>query len=258
MPDSNTPINTALITGAAARIGRTIALSLAEDGWTIAIHYNSSREPAEALAKQINDQTPGNAEIFPCNLSDEGEVSALIPAATKKLGPLTCLINNASVFEEDDIQTMTAASWDLHLSTNLRAPARLTQLFAEQLPESEKGCVINLIDQRVRKLTPQFLSYTLSKTALWTLTQTLAQALGPRIRVNGVGPGPTIQNKRQAPEDFQKQVDATILQRKTEPADIANAVKYLISAEAITGQMLAVDGGQHLVWQTPDVTDVVE
>ena len=249
---------TVLITGSGARIGRTIALDLAHNGWSVAVHYRSSRQDAEDLVAEIQSTTGARAQAFAANLADEAETAALIPQVTAALGPVTALINNASTFENDTIETMTRASWDRHIETNLRAPLLLSQIFARELTEGEKGCIVNLLDQRVLKLTPQFLSYTLSKTALWTLTQTLAQALAPNIRVNAVGPGPTLQNERQSEQDFQRQVDATLLKRRTDPQEIADAIRFILSAEAMTGQMIAIDGGQHLIWQTPDVTGVIE
>ncbi len=251
-----------LITGAAARIGKNIATKLAENGWDIAIHYNSSAAPAEALAKTLRATTGTAPQVFQANLSNEAETQSLIPQVTAAMGPLAALINNASVFNDDTIETMTRASWDLHIETNLRAPLVLAQSFAAQhktAPDAPEGNIINLLDQRVLKLTPQFLTYTLSKSALWTLTRTLAQALGPQnIRVNGIGPGPTIQNARQSAADFTRQTSATVLGHGSQPEDIAAGVLYILNAPALTGQMLALDGGQHLIWQTPDVTNVVE
>jgi NAD(P)-dependent dehydrogenase (short-subunit alcohol dehydrogenase family) len=247
-----------LITGAGTRIGKAIALHMARSGWAVAVHYNSSATAAEAVAKEINTELGGTAVAVQTDLNNEAQTQTLIAAATAQLGPLTCLINSASVFENDTIETMTRESWDLHIETNLRAPLVLAQKFAAQLPGGQSGNIINLLDQRVWKLTPQFLTYTLSKTALWTLTQTLAQALGPQIRVNGIGPGPTMRNKRQSEEDFQRQVDATPLKRGATPEEIAQAVQFILSAPALTGQMIALDGGQHLIWQTPDVQGLTE
>jgi NAD(P)-dependent dehydrogenase (short-subunit alcohol dehydrogenase family) len=191
------------------------------------------------------------AATFKANLSREEETAALVGRAAAELGPLTALVNSASIFENDDWQNASRASWDAHMETNLRAPFLLSQTFARQVPE--KGAIVNIIDQRVLKPTPQFISYSLSKAGLYWLTTTLAQALGPNIRVNGIGPGPTMRNARQSEEDFARQRDATVLKRGAEPEDVAKAVAYLLDAEAVTGQMLAVDGGQHLIWQTPDV-----
>jgi NAD(P)-dependent dehydrogenase (short-subunit alcohol dehydrogenase family) len=182
----------------------------------------------------------------------------IIDDAVEALGPLTCLINNASRFEPDEADTVTIDGWDRHLDTNLRAPVFLSQAFAAQLPTGEQGNIINIIDQRVWKLNPTFFSYTASKSALWTVTRTLAQSLAPRIRVNAIGPGPALPNVRMNDDDFAKQASLTLLQRGTSPEEISAALLFILSAPALTGQMIVLDGGQHLVWQTPDVTDVNE
>jgi NAD(P)-dependent dehydrogenase (short-subunit alcohol dehydrogenase family) len=187
------------------------------------------------------------------DLANEEESQRLIERACEDMGPLTALVNNASVFENDSIATMTRASWDKHMGVNLRAPLVLAQNFASQLPKDANGAIVNLLDQRLLKPTPQFLSYSVSKAGLQWLTVTLAQALAPRIRVNAVAPGPTLRGVRQSEADFQRQVEATPLKRGASPADIGAAVRYLLEAPAVTGQTIAVDGGQHLIWQTPDV-----
>jgi NAD(P)-dependent dehydrogenase (short-subunit alcohol dehydrogenase family) len=245
-------LKTVLVTGAAKRLGRAIALDLAAHGWNVAIHYNGSEEDADSAAQAVR-AFGADAAMLKCDLSKEAETATLVGRAVKELGPLTALINSASLFENDDWKTATRKTWDDHIETNLRAPLLLSQMFAKQLPDSERGNIINIIDQRVLKPTPQFLSYSLSKAGLYWLTTTLAQGMGPRVRVNAVGPGPTLRNPRQSEEDFSRQRDATILKRGADPADICQAVRYLLEAEAVTGQMLAVDGGQHLIWQTPDV-----
>jgi len=246
-----------LITGAAKRIGRQIALDLAAAGWQVAIHYNSSADAAVALCRQI-EAAGGSAVAVPGNLSRLDVPERVIAEAGAGLGGLTCLINNASRFEPDEVGTITQESWAGHLDTNLRAPVFLSQAFAAQLPAGDAGNIINIIDQRVWKLNPRFFSYTASKAALWTATRTLAQALAPRIRVNAIGPGPALANLRMDPEEFHKQSQLTILERGTSPEEISAAVRYILSAPAMTGQMIVLDGGQHLVWQTPDVVDIRE
>ena len=245
-------IKTVLVTGAAKRLGRAIALDLAGAGWNVGIHYFGSSADAEEVAAEVRAKGVKAVTVL-ANFAREEETATVIPAVAKTLGPLTALINSASLFENDDWQSATRKSWDDHIETNLRAPLLLSQMFAKQLPEGERGNIINIIDQRVLKPTPQFLSYSVSKAGLYWLTTTLAQGMGPRIRVNAVGPGPTLRNARQSEEDFARQRDATILKRGADPADICQAVRYLLEADAVTGQMLAVDGGQHLIWQTPDV-----
>ena len=234
-----------LITGAAKRLGRAIALTLAGAGHDIAIHYRSSKADAETLAAEVKALGRRAASIDG-DLADEGQVQTFVPRASAALGPLTALVNNASVFEDDRIATVTRASWDKHIETNLRAPLVLSQAFAKQVPAGMDGAIVNIIDQAVLNPTPQFLSYTVSKAGLWMLTQTLAQALAPRIRVNAVAPGPSLKADKQSQRNFDAQVQATLLQRPSEPADIAGAVHYLLSARAVTGQMIAVDSGQHL------------
>ena len=247
---------TVLITGAAHRIGRSVALGLAEDGWKIAIHYSNSANAANELAQIITDKG-GNAETLQANLGDAGEANNLISRVVETVGPLSALINNASVFERDEVTTLTDDSWDMHLNVNLKAPAILMRDFATQAQAG--GNIINIIDQRVWRLNPDFISYTVSKTGLWTLTQTFAQALAEQqIRVNGIGPGPTLANQRQNPEEFEKQTRLVPLGSGANPQDIIDGVRYILSAQAMTGQMIALDGGQHLAWKTPDVTEVVE
>jgi NAD(P)-dependent dehydrogenase (short-subunit alcohol dehydrogenase family) len=243
---------TVLVTGAAKRLGRAIALDLARHGWAIALHYNSSEKEARATAADA--QTTGvKVALLKADLSREAETATLVERAAAELGPLTALVNSASLFENDDWYSVTRESWDAHMETNLRAPFVLAQTFARQVPRDGHGAVVNVIDQRVLKPTPQFLSYSLSKASLKWLTTTLAQALAPRVRVNAVGPGPTIINARQSQADFTRQREATPLGRGAEPQDVCDAVRYLLEAPAVTGQMIAVDGGQHLIWQTPDV-----
>ena len=243
---------TVLVTGAAKRLGRAIALDLARHGWNVAIHYHSSEKEARATAADA--ATSGvKVALLQADLGRESEVARLIERAAKELGPLTGLVNSASVFENDDWYSVTRESWDKHMETNLRAPFALAQAFARQVPRDSGGAIVNVIDQRVLKPTPQFISYSLSKAGLKWLTTTLAQALAPKVRVNAVGPGPTIINARQSQADFSRQREATVLGRGAEAQDVCDAVRYLLEASAVTGQMIAVDGGQHLIWQTPDV-----
>lgn len=236
-----------LVTGAAKRLGRAIALKLAAEGYDVAIHYRSSKADAEAVAQEVT-RLGRRAVLVDGELSKDTDVATIVPRAASSFGHLTALVNSASVFEDDRVETATRESWDKHLNTNLRAPLVLSQAFAKQLPAGAKGGIVNIIDQQVINLTPQFLSYTVSKAGLWTLTRTLAQALAPNIRVNAVAPGPSLKAERQTQENFDGHVKATLLQRPSEPADIAGAVAYLLSAPAVTGQMIVVDSGQHLAW----------
>ncbi|MFA7429004.1 MAG: SDR family oxidoreductase [Rhodospirillaceae bacterium] len=243
------PPRAALVTGAGRRIGRAVAEALSADGWAVAIHYRDSHDAAEDVANAIRVRG-GTAVTLRADLGDEADVARLVPAAVEALGPLGALVNNASVFEYDSVETATRASWDLHMEANLRAPFVLTQAFAAQVPATGKGCVVNIIDQRVWNLTPHFTSYTLSKAGLWALTQTLALALAPRIRVNAVGPGPTLPSARQTLDQFAAQCADMPLKHGSNPAEIADAVRFLLAAPAVTGQMIALDGGQHLGWRT--------
>ncbi|KIC37937.1 short-chain dehydrogenase [Leisingera sp. ANG-M7] len=251
----------ALVTGAGRRLGRSMALELAAQGYDVAVHYASSADEAEATAEQIRGMGR-QAAALQADLLQEDQAQALLPRAAESLGgAINCLVNNASVFEHDTLSTATRSSWDRHLDSNLRAPFVLLQaMAAQELPVELDtggeprawGLAVNMIDQRVRKLTPDFMSYTLAKSALWTFTQTAAQALAPRIRVNAIGPGPTLQGPRQSAEQFARQRKATILQRGADAEDVTAALSYLLQAKAVTGQMICVDGGQHLGWQTPD------
>lgn len=241
---------TALVTGAAHRIGRAIALDLAAQGFDVAIHYRDSGDAAAALAAEI-ESGGRQAALLDADLANEDHMAALVRRAAETLGPVGCLVNNASRFDLDVWDTATRESWDIHMETNLRAPFVLSQAMARGLPEGAEGVIVNLIDQRVWNLTPYFLTYTLSKTGLWTLTQTLALALAPRIRVNAIGPGPTLKSERQSEEQFRMQWDATPLRHGATPEEIAAGVRYILSAGAMTGQMIALDGGEHLGWAQP-------
>lgn len=251
-----------LITGAAKRIGRALAEALAADGWAIAAHYAGSKTEAETLVADITSKG-GKAVALQADLRDAAAVEVLMPQAAQALGPITALINNASTFERDTAHTLSVDSWDTHINANLRAPALLMRDFANQA-ELQNGSVsdaniINITDQRVFRLTPDFASYTVSKTGLATLTQTFAQALAPQhIRVNAIAPGPTLPNPRQDQSEFDKQARLVPLAHGAEPVDIVAAARYILTARAMTGQTLTQDGGQHLAWQTPDVVEVKE
>ena len=241
------PHPVALITGAARRIGRTIALDLARHGWSIALHYRTAGEEVEVLAREIRSLGVAVAPLG-CDLADAAAVSALLPRCAEALAPPACLVNNASMFEFDALPTLTHDSWARHIAVNLTAPVLLSQAFARALPQGRAGNIINIIDQRVWASTPEFFSYSLSKSALWSATRMLAQALGPAIRVNAIGPGPALRSVHQQTADFDAEVGSTILKRGTNPDEIAHAVRFILDAPARTGQMIALDGGQHLRW----------
>lgn len=239
-----------------------MALYLADRGHDVAVHYASSAEGAEEVAGLIREKGR-QAVTLQADLLAEEESSGLLPRAAEALGgPITCLVNNASIFEYDSITSATRESWDRHIDSNLRAPFLLTQAMAAQGLEAEqdangepraRGLILNMVDQRVRKLTPEFMTYTLAKVGLWTLTQTTARALAPAIRVNAIGPGPTLQGARQSDEHFAKQRQSTVLGRGSDPEGIVAALGYFLDSPSVTGQLLCVDGGQHLGWKTPDV-----
>ncbi|NCO88083.1 MAG: SDR family oxidoreductase [Rhodobacterales bacterium] len=252
----------ALVTGAGARLGRAMALYLGQRGYDVAVHYATSQAGAEAVVTALRAMGR-QAEAVQADLLDEGATQGLMARAAQALGgPVTVLVNNASIFEYDNHATATRSSWDRHMESNLRAPFVLTQALAAQVPAPltdeagepvAQGLVVNMIDQRVFKLTPEFTSYTIAKMGLWALTRTAAQGLAPRVRVNAIGPGPTLQGARQTPAHFAAQRAATILRRGAGPADICAALGYFLDAPAVTGQIICPDGGQHLAWQTPDV-----
>ena len=255
----------ALVTGGGKRLGRAMALYLARRGYDVAVHFASSRAEAEAVVAEITAMGR-RAVALRADLLVESQVEKLIATAVQGLGgPLTVLINNASIFEYDNIHTASRKSWDRHMESNLRAPFVLTQNFAAQVPAAGRdaageivasGLVVNMIDQRVLKLTPEFMSYTIAKMGLWAFTQTAARALGPDIRVNAIGPGSTLQGASQSEAQFQAQRAGSLLQRGANPSDICAALGYFLDASAVTGQLICADGGQHLGWMTPDVLGV--
>ena len=242
----------ALITGAAVRIGKAIALHLARHGFAVAIQYRSSKVEADATVAAIQALGVQSA-YFQADLADHAQVEGLFPAVNRSMGRVACLINNASSFADDRIESLTEGSWEKPMAINLKAPIFLAQAFAAQLPAGESGNIINIVDQRVLRPNPHFFSYTLSKSALWAATKTMAQGLAPRIRVNAIGPGPTLGSTYQTPEDFEHECRSTPLGHGTTPEEIANAVSFILNSPAMTGQMIALDGGQHLLWQTPDI-----
>lgn len=239
----------ALITGAAKRIGSAIARDLAQHGWSIALHCNASRLEAEALAEEIRSGG-GRAAVLVADLADAGAAEALVPACVEALGVPTCLVNNAGLFINDDILSFDPAVWDRQMAVNLKAPVLLAAALARALPPDAAANIVNIVDQRVWRPVPTYFSYGASKSGLWSVTRTLAQALAPRIRVNAIGPGPVLANIDQTPEDFAAECAATPLGRGTRPQEIADAVRFIIDAPAMTGQMIALDGGQHLAWVT--------
>ncbi len=252
----------ALITGGAARLGKAMSLYLASQGYDVAVHYHTNEDAADDVVKEAG----GKSCALHADLLDEAQTQDLLPEAARLLGqPITVLINNASIFEYDTVQSATKSSWDRHMGSNLRAPFVLTQALAAQAPPAttdDKGetvasaLVVNMLDQRVRKLTPEFMTYTLAKMGLWAFTQTAAMGLAPQVRVNAIGPGPTLQGSRQTDAHFERQRASTILERGSNPADIVAALGYFLTSPAVTGQLLCVDGGQHLGWKTPDILGV--
>ncbi len=245
MSNSDPTFKTALITGAARRIGRALAVDLAKAGWAVAVHYRNSAADAEALAREIGAHGVA-AGTFQADLADRAALTRLVADAAHALGPVTTLINNASEFLPDSLQSLDESTWDLHLRINLKAPVFLAQAMAGQLPEGVEGNIINIIDQRVWNLTPDFFSYTISKAGLWTATQTLAQALAPRIRVNAIGPGPVMRSIHQTKDEFDIEARTTLLGRGPATDEIAAAVRFILATPSLTGQMIALDGGQHL------------
>ena len=245
--------NKIIITGGATRIGAAIANKLSGPGVEIVIHYNKSKLNAEKLKKKLSKNST-KVYLIKGDLSKESDLKKIVKFCKIKLKYFDCLINNASMFENDKLENFTTDSWGKHLRTNLRAPALLSKEFAKNV-KGENNNIINIIDQRVFKLTPFFFSYTISKTGLYTMTKTSAISLAPKIRVNGIAPGPTLKNKRQSEKHFKKQYLATPLKRQVNVSEICNAVDFFIKNRSITGQVLAVDSGQNLNWQTPDTKD---
>lgn len=235
----------ALVTGGARRLGRVLAGAAAQAGYDVAIHVRQVDDDAEAAAGEVRSHGR-KAALLTCDLRKESATVALVGEAEAELGPVTLLVNSASVFEQDAFSDMNRASWDLHMETNLRAPLVLAQAFARRLPADREGLIVNILDQRVWRPRPDFFSYSLSKSALWDATRMLAQALAPRIRVNGIGPGPTLASIHQDAAAFEAEAAATPLGRPVSPAEIGAALRYLVDAGAVTGQMIAVDSGQHL------------
>ena len=255
----------ALVTGAGARLGREMALELAAMGYDVVVHYATSADGADETVSAIQKMGQ-HAGALQANLLDMSHVDALVPRAVDALdGPLSVLVNNASVFEYDNIKTATQSSWDRHMSSNLRAPFFLMQAFAAQAPKAvidehgeslPRALVVNMLDQRVQKPTPEFMTYSLAKSALWSLTRTAAQALAPHVRVNGIAPGTTLIGARQSQDHFDGQRAASLLRRGANVGDITAALTFFLNAPAVTGQMIAVDGGQHLAWETLDIRGV--
>ena len=241
----------AVITGAARRIGRVLAVQAARSGYDVAVHHRDSEAEAEDTAALVRAE--GRRACVLAGDLTAPDAGALIERAGDALGPVTLLVNNASLFLDDRLQTFDVGTFDAHIATNVRAPAVLAQAFAARLPADRAGLIVNILDQRVWRPNPQFFGYTLSKAALWHATQTMAQALAPRIRVNAIGPGPTLGSVHQAAGEFEQEAAATPLGQAVSPDDIAAALRYLIDARAVTGQMIAVDSGQHLAWRTPDI-----
>lgn len=237
----------ALVTGGARRIGRAIALDLAAKGWRVAVHYNRSQGEAEEVVRTIRDRG-GTAVALHADLQDEDKVVPLVPHAATAVGTLGLLVNNASVFEPDGVANTARKVWDQHMEPHLRAPFLLMSQFARQLPAEQGGAIVNLLDARVWNPAPGFTSYTVSKVGLWAMTRTLAQELAPRIRVNGIGPGPCLPNTRQTRAEFDQQCANMPLGIGTSPEEICAALNFILATRSMTGQMIALDGGQHLGW----------
>ena len=251
------PLKTALVTGGAKRIGRAIVDDLAANGFAVAIHANESLEEAEALARALGERGLKAAAVA-CDLSDGAATGRLIAQAVAAVGPLALLVNNASLFKPDTVEAFDDDLWDRHFAVHVKAPSILARDFVRQLPDGVAGSIVNIIDQRVWNPTPRYYSYTLSKSALWMATRTMAQSFAPRVRVNAIGPGPSLPNERQDDAAFAAQVAGLILRRGPDLAEFGRTVRFLFDTPSITGQMIALDGGQHLAWETPDVRGIAE
>ncbi|MEF0939258.1 SDR family oxidoreductase [Rhizobium sp. BR 362] len=254
---SQEKLRTALISGASKRIGRAIAEDLSANGFAVALHANQSLDEAAEVVAKLRQQGR-KAVAIKADLQNSAETSTLIERAVSQLGPLDLLVNNASVFQSDSADRFDAEAFDAHFAVHVRAPSILAADFVRQLPKDVPGLIVNIVDQRVWALNPRFYSYTLSKAALWTATQTMAQSFAPRIRVNAIGPGPTVRSVRQTEEDFQAQIDGLILRAAPGLDEFGRTVRFLFDTPSITGQMIALDGGQHLAWETPDVSESME
>ncbi|MCP8895678.1 SDR family oxidoreductase [Shinella daejeonensis] len=252
-----TPLKKALVTGGAKRIGRAIAMDLAQNGFAVAIHANRSLAEAEEMAAALAADGV-EAVAVQCDLSDGAATARLMGEVNAALGPIDLLVNNASLFKPDTAADFSDALWDRHFAIHVKAPSILARDFLRQLPGEHGGSIVNIIDQRVWNPTPRYYSYTLSKSALWMATRTMAQSFAPRVRVNAVGPGPSLPNERQDDAAFQAQVGGLILRRGPELAEFGRTVRFLFDSPSITGQMIALDGGQHLAWETPDVAGIAE
>jgi NAD(P)-dependent dehydrogenase (short-subunit alcohol dehydrogenase family) len=248
---------TAVVTGGARRIGAAIVQDLAAAGFSVAIHCHRSRDDADLLAAAIT-RSGGTAAVIAADLADPAATGAVIARATAAIGPIGLLVNCASIFERDAIDDFEWDVWDAHFAIHLKAPVMLARTLAQALPEEMRALVVNVIDERVLRPNPKFFSYTLSKAALWDATRIMAQALAPRIRVNAIGPGPALPNSRQQRDDFDRQIFGLILRRGPDLGEFGAAIRYLFEAMSVTGQMIAIDGGQHLAWETPDVTGMRE
>jgi NAD(P)-dependent dehydrogenase (short-subunit alcohol dehydrogenase family) len=249
-----TTTKTALVTGGARRIGAAIVRDLASHGWAVAIHCNTSVAEANALAGDIQ-KAGGEATVVRADLADQRALARIVPETVAALGPLSLLVNNASVFMKDRFGELHQNVWQKQFDTNLRAPVFLAEAFATQVPGNVEGNIVNIIDQRVLKLTPVMPSYTLTKAALWAATQTMAQALAPKIRVNGIGPGPTFPNPYAKDPGMTKEIAGLPLLRPVDPADFGRAIRFIVDTPSMTGQLLLLDSGQHISWKTRDIVD---